>query len=479
MNGKQRPGTQQLRRLLLAGTVVVPLALPVAGWGQDYTPPREMRLQEPSFEMPDTAQFMVPLNNGMMAFVVGDSRQPLITFTALVRGGKGEDEEQGAAEALTYLMRSRGPCWMAPGRFAEALEDMAASFYVGLSDEMIEVTLNVPLEDAMQGLRIFSGIVREPCIDPDGLEAFAQQGVGAALPLAEAGGESGPVLYEGSLQAAFGLFHARLFENHPYGEPVTREDAEALSVEDVERFHRRYFVPVNVILAISGAFEPQQIVNSVDQRFGDWEARRLPRFSEAPNVRTREPREVYAYRADKLQTWIVVGHELPQINPQDWPALEVMNYILGGGHFDTRLFRETRDKRGLTNDASGFLDARLRGPGSYTFRTYGRPEVAQQLVDIVFAEVNRIRNEPVTEEELFVAKGALADGVFAMKFAAGDAAARALAEAYAHYGTLIHLAQYVQRIRRVSARDVQRAAERYLHPERMKVVMLGPAAPGS
>jgi predicted Zn-dependent peptidase len=436
-----------------------------------------MGLQEPSFEMPDTAQFMVPLNNGMMAFVVGDSRQPLVTFTALVRGGKGEDEKQGAAEALTYLMRSRGPCWMAPGRFAEALEQMAASFYVGLSDELIEVSLNVPLEDAMQGLRIFSGIVREPCIDREGLEAFVQQGVGTALPVAE--GESGPVLYEGSLQAAFDLFQALLFENHPYGEPVTPGDAEALSLEDVERFHRRYFIPVNVILGISGAFEPQQIVTSVDQRFGDWEAQRLPRFSDAPDVRTREPTEVYSYRTDKLQTWIVVGHELPQINPQDWPAVEVMNYILGGGHFDTRLFRETRDKRGLTNDASGFLEPRLRGPGSYTFRTYGRPEVAQQLVDIVFAEVNRIRDEPVTEEELFVAKGALADGVFAMKFATGDGAARALAEAYAHYGTLIHLAQYVQRVRRVSARDVQRAAQRYLHPERMKVVMLGPAAPGS
>jgi zinc protease len=437
-----------------------------------------MGLQEPAFQMPDTAQFMVRLDNGLMAFVVGDTRQPLVTFTAFVRGGKGEDEKQGSAEALTYLMRSRGACWMAPGRFDEALDAMAATFYVGLSDELIEVTLNVPVEDAQQGLRIFSGIVREPCIDREGLEAYARWNAAFTRPSGGGVAESGPTLYQGSLAMAVDLFQARLYEDHPYGEAVSAEDAQALTVDDVVEFHEKYFVPVNVILAVSGAFEPRETVTAVDQRFGDWEAQRLPRFSRAPDVETEEPREVYQYQAAKLQTWIVIGHELPLINPRDLPALEVMNYILGGGHFDTRLFRETRDKRGLTNDASGFLEPRLRGPGTYTFRTSGRPEVAQQLVDIVFSEIDRIQNEPVTEEELFVAKGALADGVFAVKFNSGDAAARAFAEAYAQYGNLVHLAEYVQRIRRVSVRDVQRAAQRYLHPERMKVILLGPGVPG-
>ncbi len=477
MNGIRWVGTSELRRLVFTGCVAALLAVPVAGRGQDYTSPREMRLPEPAFQMPDTAQFMVRLENGLMAFVVGDSRQPLVTFTAFVRGGKGEDEKQGSAEALTYLMRSRGPCWMAPGRFDEALDAMAASFYVGLSDELIEVTLNVPVEDARQGLRIFSGIVREPCIDLEGLEAFKRWNDASPL-LGGPVGESGPVLYQGSLEMALDIFQARLYESHPYGESVTAEDAQALTMDDLEEFHERYFVPVNVIVAVSGAFEPREIVTAVDQRFGDWEARRLPRFSRAPEIRTQEPREVYQYQAEKLQTWIVIGHELPQVNPRDWPALEVMNYILGGGHFDTRLFRETRDRQGLTNDATGFLEPRLRGPGTYTFRTYGRPEVAQQLVDIVFAEIDRIQNEPVTEEELFVAKGALADGVFAVKFNSGEVAARTLAEAYASYGTLIHLAEYVERIRRVSVRDIQRAAQRYLHPERMKVVLLGPGVPG-
>ena len=155
------------------------------------------------------------------------------------------------------------------------------------------------------------------------------------------------------------------------------------------------------------------------------------------------------------------------------PALQVMNYILGGGHFDTRLFREARDKRGLTNDASGFLEFNIRGPGTYTFRTYGRHDVAQQLIDLTLAEIERIRSELVSEEELLVAKGALTEGEFAMKFADGHTVARTFAQELARYGTLQHLFGYVRRVRSVSREDVRRAARRYLHPERMAVVIVG------
>ncbi|MCH7685015.1 MAG: insulinase family protein, partial [Gemmatimonadetes bacterium] len=132
-----------------------------------------------------------------------------------------------------------------------------------------------------------------------------------------------------------------------------------------------------------------------------------------------------------------------------------------------------RDKRGLTNDASGFLEFNLRGPGTYTFRTYGRHEVAQQLIDLTFAEIERIRSELVSEEELLVAKGALTDGEFAMKFANGHAVARTFAQELARYGTFGHLFEYVRRVRSVSREDVRRAARRYLHPERMAVVIVG------
>ena len=260
----------------------------------------------------------------------------------------------------------------------------------------------------------------------------------------------GALVENGSLELAVDLFNRRLFEGHRYSEVITSEDAAAITIEDVEDFHRDFFDPGNTVLAVSGAFDPNAMLSEVDQRFTDWQARRLTRLRTGSDVRT-PPRATYRYRSDKLQTWIVIGHELPRISPDDMPALQVMNYILGGGHFDTRLFREARDKRGLTNDASGFLEFNIRGPGTYTFRTYGRHDVAQQLIDLTLAEIERIRSELVSEEELLVAKGALTEGEFAMKFADGHTVARTFAQELARYGMLQHLFGYVRRVRSVTS----------------------------
>jgi zinc protease len=171
---------------------------------------------------------------------------------------------------------------------------------------------------------------------------------------------------------------------------------------------------------------------------------------------------------------LVLGSVLPVVPREDEAALEVMNYILGGGHFDTRLFREARDKRGLTNDASGFLEPAVSGPGTYTFRTYGRPGAVRLLLHLTLAEIERMRAAPVTEEELFVARGALADGVFAIRYRDGWATARSFAEEHARYGDPSWSDAYPERVRAVTAADVLSAARTYLHPERMTIVLVGP-----
>lgn len=454
---------------------VVAVTLPSIVAGQELVHPREMNLQRPAFQLPDTAQFMFNLQNGLRGFVVGDRRTELITLTAFVRAGTADDRVQGAAEALAYLLGTRGPCWMAPGRFAAAIDEMAARYEVRISEEFTEISLNVPTEDAGRALEIFSGMVREPCIYEEGVEEFRRETARRAAPLHRVPRVAEGTVADASFDIAMALFEEHLYGDHPYNAAVTLEDAARLTVEDVERFHEDYFVPANAVVAVAGAVEPREIVREVDQRFGDWEVRRPPRPQAAPDVRTTAPRQEYRYAVDKLQTWVVLGHELPPVDPRDWPALEVMNYILGGGHFDTRLFKEARDKRGLTNDASGFPEPNVRGPGTYTFRTSGRPEVAQQLVDIILREIERIREEPVSDEELAVAKGALADGDLAMKFANGHTAARFMAEEYAKYGTLVHLVRYPDRIRDVSVGDLRDAARRYLHPDRMLIVTVGPS----
>ena len=178
--------------------------------------------------------------------------------------------------------------------------------------------------------------------------------------------------------------------------------------------------------------------------------------------------------ADRIQGWVVIGHELPVVPVEDEAALRVMDYILGAYHLDSRLLRESREKRGLTNDNSSFLEPGVRGPGSYSMRTYGRPEAVRLLIDITFRELARIRDTLPTDDELFVAKGALVDGLYAQRYATGLDAANSYAREWLRYGSHERSASYPQRIDAVSLEDVRAAARKYLHPERMIVSVVGP-----
>jgi len=459
-----------IRLANVSSFAILILGLGPAGLAQDITHPRKMNLPSSSFTHPDPQDFRVTLGNGLVSYVVEDHQVPLVSVTAMITAGTSDDSKAGAAETLNHVFKKVGATGIAGAAFHDALRQMVADYLVEMSPEVTKISLNVPAEDTKEALRLLAALLQTPQISKEAVETLRARSAKKANSSEGASGERGPVLYEGSLTSAVERFRTILFE----GSTAGKKTYDKLSVEDVKRFHASWFVPGNVVLAVSGDFDSEETKSQVREIFGDWHSAPTPKHPAASASRTSQPRTIHTYPADKLQVWIVLGHELPQVPRKDQAALSVMNYILGGGHFDTRLFRETRDKRGLTNDTSGFLEPRWRGNGSYTFRTYGRPEVIRLLVELVMKEIRRIRAEPVTEEELFVAKGALADGVFQMWFENGHTTALRFAEEWLHYRNHEDTETYVERIGAVSMQDVQAAAQKYLHPERMQMVLMGP-----
>jgi predicted Zn-dependent peptidase len=418
------------------------------------------------FAVPDTSENEFRLSNGLVGFIRAELESPMIRFTMYVRGGTGDDETQGAAEMLAWVL-GRGPCWMGPGAFREALDRLAADVLVRMGADLTEITLQVPVENANQGLRLFSGVVREPCIDRQVLEEFQATPRPPVLSF-PAGQIEAPA---SDITAAMDLFYSRLFAGHPYTVVVTPTEIADLTVDDVERFHRDYFTPTNMVLAVSGLFVPPLFLRDVDQRFGDWEGRPPPRLKNAPRV-DLPVRETYRYPTGLAESWIVAGHELPPVRPQDLAAFDVANFILGGGHTDNRLIHEAGLRRGLADDARSVPEHNARGPGTYTIRTYGDSEGVDDLVGVIYGQIERMRTEAVTEQELHVAKQALLD-VFAARFGDGHRIAATFAEALAGGGGLEALVRYPRSLDEVSVEDVRRAAERYMSPERLVVVVVG------
>ena len=445
----------------------VPLValLSLAGWAwpaaaQDYTHPRQMDLPEPAFQRPDPGSLRLSLENGLTAYVAEDDRAPLVTLTTFVAGGSA-DGAPGEAAVVAAALR-RGPASMGPGEFRRALDEMAAAYAVTVTLEEMEITLDVPAEDAWRALELFAGLVREP--------AFGADGAGGPGRASQAEG----IDWASSIAGAIAAFNSSLYRDHVFGRTPTAGDMDAARAGGAQRFHSAYFVPSNVTLAVSGDFDDAEARRRTEAAFAGWAAADRPDLATFAAVETSAPRQVLQAQADKLQGWVVIGHELPQVPADEQAAVDVMNYILGAVHLDARLFREARELRGLTNDNSAFPQPALRGPGTYTFQTYGRPEAVRLLVDVTFRELEKIRDSQVTQEEIFVAKGALVDGTHAARYATGHDATRTYALEWLRHGDHERSERYPDRVGDVTIGQVQEAARKYIHPDRMLVAVVGP-----
>lgn len=428
-----------------------------------FKAPREMGLAATDFTMPDPDANKVVLENGLVAFVVTGDKASLVTIKAVIGAGYAY-EKKGVAQSLKTILQRQPVCDMDAQEFNRYLHDNAFEYNVSQDEEMTTVSLNALAEDYDEAMALFSRIITQPCINGQASRLFKGY---SGVPDSE-------YVQNGSLAKTVELLKQRLYGDHPFNAQVSSAEASAISVADLKSFHQKYFSTGNMSIAVSGQVSADQVKSDLAAAFAgvNIAERQLASFDYLTSSKAS-----VGHTTNKLQTWIVIGALLPEITPEEWPALQAMNYIIGGGHFDTRLYKETRDLRGLTNDDSGFPEWKQTGPGLYTFRTYGRPEVASQLIDLTMTEINKIRDAKVTEEELFVAKGALADGVFQMLFENSHTTAATFAEHWVRFQSFDHLSKYPERVNALTIDDVQAAAQKYLQPDQMVTLVMASPAP--
>ena len=438
-----------------------------ASFAQDLRHPREMDLPPSQFQRPGPESLQLTLDNGVVAYVVEDHRAPLVTLTAFVGVGSGHGAP-GEAAALAAAFR-RGPQSMAGTDFVDSLAAMHAQFHVTQHHEITEVFLDVPVKDSAKALNLLGELLSNPAFD----------GTGSGPRQATA---SGSIDYNYSLVNALALFNDRLFAGHPFTRTASSQEQTLAAQSGARKLHERYVVAKNVTLAVAGDFERSTAIKDTRRAFRALRNEQPPApksfpalfTNDGPDDGSKNSRQLITQQADRIQGWIVIGHELPVVPTEDEAALAVMDYVLGAYHLDSRLYRSSRELRGLTNDNSSFLEPGVRGPGSYTFRTYGRPEAVRLLVKITFDELNRMRDTLPTDTELFVAKGALVDGIYAERYATGVNASQAYAKEWLTLGSHERSASFADRVAQVTPESVRQAAIKYIHPERMIVTVLGP-----
>ncbi len=412
-------------------------------------------------QIPDVATFTLP--NGLRLYLLEDHELPLVSGTALVRTGNLFDPQDkvGLATVTGTVMRSGGTRTRTGDQLDEELENIAASVEAGIGETNGSVSFNALKENTDEVLATFYDVLTAPEFRQDKVELAKTQLRSA---IARRNDDAHGIVEREFASILYG-------RDNSYGWEMEYATVDKIQRDDLVRFYRRYFFPANVMLAVRGDFSTAEMKAKLEKLFAGWTVQQ-PKVPPFPKVKEQAAPGVYlAAKEDVTQTFFTLGHLGGEIRDKDYPALEVMADILGGG-FSSRLFQKVRTRLGYAYSISAGWGANYDHPGLFEVSGSTKSASTTDTIVAVRQEIERIRSGEVTEEELRIAKDtALNSLVFAF-----DTRSKTLGRmlTYEYFGyPKDFIQQYQKALAAVTRADVLRVAREHLRPGDIAVVAVG------
>jgi predicted Zn-dependent peptidase len=265
-----------------------------------------------------------------------------------------------------------------------------------------------------------------------------------------------------------------MYGDHPCTIPhrETKASINSITREDLTAFHERYFFPGNFILGVSGDFETEEILAKLDAMLAGWPDRDLD-LPEIPDVvPDPEPGVYMIEKEDVNQSRIRVGHIGVKRDIPDEYALVVMNDILGGGGFTSRIVRRVRSDEGLAYSAGSRFARPVLYPG--TFRAYFQTKHATAAFGtrLILDEIDRIRTERCDEETVENAKAGFISSLV-NPFSSKSMIVDTFADDHYTGRPDDYWQNYTENIEAITPDDVLAAAQKYLHPDKLVFLVVG------
>jgi zinc protease len=406
------------------------------------------------------------LKNELKVLLVENRSLPTVSITASVLAGARYDPETKAGLAIMVSrLLDEGTENRTSLEIADAIESVGGAIDTDGSFERIAASAGVLNKDVDLGLELLSDLLIRPIfpqeyVDKEKERTLAEIVSAQDRPQVVAGWAFNELVYQG---------HPLHRPSHGYPNTVER-----LTREDLLDFHRRYFVPNNVILSIVGDFQISELLPKIEKVFGNWEARPVM-FPVYPEPTRQTTKRVKFIPMPAQQLNIYLGQMgVTRKNP-DYYALQVLDTILGGGAgFTARIPQRLRDELGLayTTFASITMTAGL-DPGRFIAFIGTSPKNMKLAINELLNEIRRVIEEPVTAQELQDAKDYLT-GSFVFAFEASPQIARFLVHAQVYGLGFDYIEKYPAYIRAVTIDDIARVARKYLDSENYTLVVVGP-----
>ena len=418
-------------------------------------------LGEATSDFPPFVNFT--LDNGLEVIFVEQRELPKVALQLVVGGSEKQagPEMQGVADLMTMLL-TKGTVKKSATTIAEQIENVGGSISASASLEWTVISADALTTDTKLAFDLLSEVARYSTFPQAELDVAKTQTL-SFLELDAIDPNS----------MADRQFSRVAFDGHPYSYIETAETVSNITRNDIRTFHRTYYRPNNALLIIVGDMTAEEAQAQAERAFGMWLPADVPELFEYPEAESPDTSVIYLVdRPDSEQATIQVGNRAIDARNPDRYALEVVNALLGSGS-SSRLYLNLREDKGYTY---GVFSRFARPNDEGTFRVLGdfNPEQAGASIVEILSELERVRTEPIGEEELENAKSKIIGG-FALAMEdpavfASQLAVRALTGVPTE-----ELNDYLQTLESVTSEEAQAAAAKYINAESPIIVVVGNA----
>jgi zinc protease len=451
-NGKEEQGGQSN----------APKAAPAAA-PAPFTP-QEM---PPAPAAPRPVTFPTPIEkklpNGVRVVVIPRPGTGLVSVSAGVKAGSVFEPNVAAGLAdFTASLLTRGTKTHTAPQIAETIEALGGSLSSAAGWDAASVSLSSLSSRLKDALPTFAEVLRSPAFAGDEIERLRSENLdGLTVSLRSPGTLA-------RLTAARVVFGDSGYGHSPDG---TLETIKALDAAEISLFYQSRYQPQDTVLIFGGDISAEAAFALAADYFGDWKASDItPPPSPKPAVPQKGGRVVVVDKPDAGQAAVYVSRPTIRRADKDYAIGRVANGVLGEG-YSSRLNQEVRIKRGLSYGASSGLGAR-KDSGLFSASAQTRNDAAPEVATLLKAELSRLATEPVAASELVPRKAALS-GNYARELETGAGLAAAVASLTAYDLPLSSLNDYLPRVQKVTASQIQRFAAKNLGASDANIIIVG------
>lgn len=412
------------------------------------------------FEFSDRTD--ITLENGLRVILIEHHEQPTVSYRLLVNAGVIDNPlgEMGLAEVTGQLLKA-GTSSRTQDEVVDTTALIGSTIHISTRSHYTSVGIDVLKRYSDVGLEIFADVILDPVFSQQELNQVRKEYINyTKMELTD------------NHRIAFNHGNFLLFgPQHRLGWAKTEKSLKGINCKDVKTFYRRFFHPNNSLLLVIGDISQKDMLERIKDKFGQWEEgeaavriRTKMDFSKSSSFRVvNKPKMTQS--VIHLKQWAIDSVDA------DYYAYQLMNDILGGGGFSSRLMEAVRAKGGKTYAIGSHYGGNF-DYGVLSVTTSTRNEQLLNTYQLILSELKKLIDEGITTEELNKAK-AYKTGSIPLQMESPGMIANKILKAIVNGFTMNDLSKEIDFYERVKVEDVNRVIKEYLHPEKMNIVIVG------